>query len=96
MNTFEIKRNELVDQFKSKIEEIQKLGNIDKLTLYTDAGVNIKNGNSACGIIIENEEKEVKIKARLPKVDLKGATTAEHLSIALGLNLINKAGLTEA
>ena len=49
------------------------------MTFYTDMGVNITIGSSMCRIIISSEIKEVKIKAKLPIVDLTGATTAEYV-----------------
>lgn len=96
INTFDIKlQPKCQDPFHLEISEIQKFKIEDKVKLYTDAGTNIYNGESACGIIMKTNSHEVKIKAKLPTLDPKGATTAEHLSIALGLNLFKKAGLTE-
>ena len=96
LNVYDIVQEEINCPFQPKIEELKKFQDANKVTLYTDAGVNIKTGDSAYGIIVSTDSKEIKIKAKLPTVDPTGATTAEHVSITVVLDLLKIAGIIES
>ena len=80
------------DDLYFQIETVKQFQNVEELQLYTDAGVHLFSGKATCGIIISDGQKDIEIKCRLPDVETKGATTAEGLSIAVGMKIIQKAG----
>lgn len=94
INIYEIKEKDEIIPFQLKIEELAQLKHEKSITMYTDAGVHLETGKSACGIIFMAANKEVEVKAQLPTVNPKGATIPEHISVSVGLNLLHKADIT--
>jgi len=82
--------------FQNKIEELKQFNEDDRLKMYTDVGMNLTNGESGYGIIIKGQNGETNIKAKLPQFETKGAPSAEHLLVSLGLKLLHLAGIDEA
>lgn len=96
MNQYKISVRKEPIQFQEKIAELRQFREIEKINLYTEAGVNTTSRTSGCGIIIPGDGKTTNIKAKLLTCETKGASTAEHLSVALGLKLLKSEGITEA
>ena len=75
---------------KPYIKELKKYQNKKNLQLYTDAGLHLKSGRATYGIIIGDDTEITEIKYRMLDIEPGGATTAEGLSIAIGLNMMKK------
>lgn len=91
LNKYTIIPDETADQFRDQIKQVQKYSQLKEIQLFTDAGVNLETGEATYGIIITDGITEEEIICALPKVERTGATTAEALSVAAGLEILTKA-----
>lgn len=95
INSYPIVNIEKPKFLRQKVEELKQFSNEQELKLYTDAGVNLETGSAQCGIIIANEKSSVEVKVKLPDMEPDAATSAESLSMAIGMDLLHEAGLSE-
>jgi len=82
LKTYEIRNQTSIRPFNQIINKLERFKEEPKITIYTDTSVYI-TGEAGCGIIVAAPEKEIEITAKLPTLDLKGATTGENVSVAL-------------